>query len=101
MGALQWRKISILIDPKQNSVVSKNEKQKKVLCPVCYATGVWGPLGFDLVACTTFTTFPFLVHYGGPDFVGGGPENNILGGPCQQLLTLLTLKSATVTSSDF
>ena len=31
----------------------------------------------------------------GPDLFGGGPVNNILRGPCQQLLTLLTLKSAT------
>ena len=30
-------------------------------------------------------------------FFSGGPANNILGGrPCQQLLTLLTLKSAYV-----
>ena len=28
-GALQWHKISILVDPKQISLVSKSEKQKK------------------------------------------------------------------------
>ena len=32
----------------------------------------------------------------GPIFFGGGPANDNLRGPCQQLLTLLTLKSATV-----
>ena len=31
----------------------------------------------------------------GPYLFGGGPTNNILRGPCQQMLTLLTLKSAT------
>ena len=37
------------------------------------------PLGpFDLVTCATFT------------FFGGGPENNMLVGTFQQLLTLLT-----------
>ena len=89
--------ISILVDPKQISVVSKSEKHKKkkkrkkkggegLLPPMPVM-----PLGpFDLVACTTFpfSISPFF-------FFWLGPKNNILGGPCQQLLTLLTLKSAT------
>ena len=73
-GALQWRKFSILVDPKQISVVSKGEKH--------------------LLPCATFTWF------GGSNLshlFGGGPANDILRGPCQQLLTLLTLKSATGT----
>ena len=34
LGALQWHEISILVDPKRISVVSKSEKKRKkeVLC---------------------------------------------------------------------
>ena len=47
---------------------------------------------FDLVLVQLFLSF----FGGGPDLIPGAPEDSNLGGPCQQLLTLLTLKSATV-----
>ena len=47
---------------------------------LCYSTGALG------------STFYIFV---GPDLFGGGPANNILRGPCQQLLTGLTFKPAT------
>ena len=78
----------ILKDPKQISFVSKSERgkiNKKVFCHPHLLH--WGP-----------SLWPNCLHnfsfFGGTWF-SGGPENNILGGPCQQLLTLLTLISAT------
>ena len=52
--------------------VTSKKKKSLYTCPRCYATGTQ--------------------HF---YFFGRGPVNNILRGPCQQLLTLLTLKSAT------
>ena len=82
------------------SVVSKSEKSKKIRererkknilfkAPPCYyeayyATGALQP---------TSTGQLFLSE--GPVFNLVGTTNNILRGPCHQLLTLLTLKSAT------
>ena len=73
---------SILLDPKQVSVVSKSEKQKKKKkklsgrprrgAPLlCY----WGSLTL-LVACATFTLFD-----GGPDLFGGARPTIYLWGP--------------------
>ena len=43
-GALQWRKISILVDPPKISVVSK-KKEEKVPCPAFYTP--LGPFGYS------------------------------------------------------
>ena len=43
---------------------------------------------FDQLPFANFTWFL------GPNLFGEGPANDILRGPCQQLLTLLTLKTA-------
>ena len=74
-----YSEISILVDPKQISVVSKSEKAKERKGKEILKKGLLPPLPvvppgpFDLVACLTF---PFLFFFG-----GGGAENNILGGP--------------------
>ena len=71
MGVLHWRKIIILVDPKQISVslVSKSAKQKEkkkgFLPAAFYATGA--------LRSTFFIFF-------GPDLFGGGPANNISRG---------------------
>ena len=67
-GALQWRKISILVDPPKISVVSKKKKKKKGSLVQRFIRH-WGPL-----AIVTFWGF------------GWGPWER--GGPGQQLLTL-------------
>ena len=53
--------------------MTTKKKKKKVLCPQPVIRH-WGPLA--TVACATFRFW----GGGGPDFFGGGPENNILGG---------------------
>ena len=49
----------------------------------------WALLIFKLVQLL------FFLPLWGPALFGVGPPNNILRGPCQKLLTLLSLKSAT------
>ena len=72
-GGLQWRKISILVDQRQISVVSVAN---------CYATGALRRI-IDLYLLV------LLLHVlVGPNLFPGGHANNILWGPCQQLLTL-------------
>ena len=83
--ALQWRKISILVDPKQVWVLLKSEH---FLCPS------------SVVPLDPSTRFAF---FGGSTdlFVGVHYEQYFKGGAlCQQLLTLLTLKSATCTVKE-
>ena len=60
------------------------------MAPEQGALGICTNGEFELVACANFPFFG-----GGPDLLFcGGPEDNILRrGSCQQLLTLLTLKS--------
>ena len=75
--------------PRTNFSGLKSEKQKKKKKKKSSATPPVIPLGcFDLIA---WATFPWV----GPWLFCGGP---VLEGPCQQLLTLLTLKSATLCS---
>ena len=91
-GALHCRKISILIrnfTGLKKWKEKKKKKKKKVLCPAasCYATGALRPN-----CLRNFLSFFFFLGGGG----GVGPsEQYFKRGPCQQLLTLLTLKSAT------
>ena len=67
-SALQWYKISILVDPKQISVVQRSDKEKtNVLRPSTQwfsAPPPVMPLGFfDLLACTTFWGWRPCKHY--------------------------------------
>ena len=101
--------ISILVYPKQISMVSKSEKQKRrkkkdllyhPLPPVMPLRPWW-------CSCLHFFSFLSLLFF----FGGGGGqvswflgeeclEYKILGGACQQLLTLPTLKSTTGVATD-
>ena len=73
--ALQWHRISILVDPKQISVASKREKQKKRFSAsplLCH----WGPL---------FLTCVFLW---GSNLFGGALQTIVYGGPVSNCDTI-------------
>ena len=56
-GALQWRKISVLVDLKQISgfkKVKSKKKKKKVLCPTTYYAAALGPFTYLLAQLLLF-----------------------------------------------
>ena len=73
------------------SVLSKSEKRKNIKR---FSTCYWGPFLLLPLNWLHVKNFAVALIY----FVG--PKNNILRRPCRQLLTLLTLKSATVQGLD-
>ena len=77
--------VGILADPRYILVVLKINKPKQILFT----------LTMLLLFCLIWMFVRLLLISGGPDLFCVGPENNILGDNFQQLLTLLTLKSAT------
>ena len=72
MGALQWNKFSILVDPKQITVVSKSEKKRFYALLSHLLLCHWGP--------STYFLMQILLRLVGPNLFGGGPANDILRG---------------------